>query len=91
MSTPVAPHGEGLEVVVGADGTLTVAADELARHGVYPGAQVRLIPKQRLSEPKRRVRGALAGVIDAKALDAFETALDQAKADRIEVLEQRWP
>jgi len=90
MSTPATPYEEGFEAVVGKDGVLTVPADELARHGVRPGTHLRLIPERQASAPRRRVRGALAGVVDASALDAFEAAMDEAKAERIAVVDRRW-
>jgi len=89
MSTPATPYGESFEAVVGKDGVLTVPADELARHGVRPGTHLRLIPEQP-PVPRRSVRGALAGVVEGKALDAFEAALDEAKAERIAAVERRW-
>ncbi len=36
------------------------------------------------------MRGALAEGVDAKALDAFEAALDDAKTERIAAAERRW-
>lgn len=90
MSTPAAPNGEGFEVVVGTDGALAVPAEELARHGVRPGAHLRLVQERQPRAPRRRARGALAGVIDAEELDAFEVALDNSKAERIAAAERRW-
>ena len=90
MSTPAAPIGEGFEVVVGTDGALTVPAEELARHGVRPGAQLRLVQEPQPPAPRRSTRGALAGVIAPQELDAFEVALDNSKAERITAAEQRW-
>ena len=79
MSTPALPYDEGFEAVVGKDGVLTVPADELAKHGVRPGTHLRLIPEQRPLAPRRSVRGALTGVVDSAALEAFEIAMDEAK------------
>lgn len=90
MSTPAAPNEKGFEVVVDADGTLTVPAEELARHGVRPGAHLRVVQEPQPRTPRRSARGALAGVIDAKQLDAFEVALDNSKAERIAAAERRW-
>lgn len=93
MSTPTAPNEdnfEGFEVVVGTDGALTVPADELARHGVRPGAHLRLVEQPQARAPRRSARGILAGVIDAEALDAFTTALADSKAERIAAVERRW-
>ncbi|MGH3865208.1 MAG: hypothetical protein ACRDQ4_03555 [Pseudonocardiaceae bacterium] len=55
MSTPAAPDEEGFEVVVGTDGALTVPADDLARHGVHPGAHLRLVQELRARAPRRWV------------------------------------
>jgi hypothetical protein len=90
VSTSAAPNGEGFEVVVGTDGVLRVPAEELARHGVRPGAHLRLVHQPQPRVPRRRARGALASVVDAAALDALETALDEVKAERIAVVERRW-
>lgn len=93
MSTPTALNDdnfEGLEVVVGTDGALTVPADELARYGVRPGAHLRLVEQPQARAPRRSARGILAGVIDAEALDAFTTALADSKAERIAAVERRW-
>lgn len=91
VSTPAAPNGEGLEVVVGTDGALTVPAEELARHGVRPGAHLRLVQEPPPPPaPRRSARGALAGVIDTEELDAVEVALDNSKAERIAAAERHW-
>lgn len=90
VSTSAAQDGEGFEVVVDPDGALRVPADELARHGVRAGAHLRLVHEPQPRERRRRVHGALAGVVDAAALDAFEAALEDAKAERIAAVERRW-
>lgn len=90
MSTPAAPIGEGFDVVVGTDGALTVPAEELARHGVRPGAHLRLVQEPQSRASRRSARGALAGVIASGELDAFEVALDNSKAERIAAAERRW-
>ena len=93
MSTPTAPSEddfEGFEVVVGADGALTVPADELARHGVRPGAHLRLVYQPQERAFRRSARGILAGVIDAETLETFTTALTESKAERIAAVERRW-
>jgi hypothetical protein len=90
VSTSAAPNGEGFEVVVGTDGILRVPAEELARHGVRPGAHLRLVHQPQPQAQRRRARGALAGVVTAAALDALEAALDEAKTERIAALERRW-
>jgi hypothetical protein len=68
---------------------LTVPADELARHGLRPGTHVRLIPKRPSPASRHIVRGALRAAVDARTLDAFEAALDEAKADRIAAVDRR--
>ena len=86
-------HGsnwDGFEVVVATDGSLSVPADELARHGVCPGARLRLVQVSQPRSPRRRMRGALAERVDAEALDAFEAALDDAKAERTAAADRRW-
>lgn len=90
VSTSAAPNGEGFEVVVGTDGDLRVPAEELARHGLRPGAHLRLVHQPQPPAQRRRARGALAGVVTAAALDGLEAALDEAKTERIAVLERRW-
>jgi hypothetical protein len=90
VSTSAAPNGEGFEVVVGTDGALRVPAEELARHGVRPGAHLRLVHQPQPPAQRRRARGALAGVVNAAALDALEAALEEAKTERIAALERRW-
>ena len=83
-------NGDGFEVVVGTDGSLNVPADELARHGVRPGAHLRLVQVPQPRTPRRRIYGALAERVDAETLDAFEAALDDSKAERIAPAERRW-
>jgi len=90
VSSSAAPNGEDFEVVVDTDGALRVPAEELARHGVRPGAHLRLIPQLPPRTQRRRAHGALAGVVDAAALDALEAALGEAKAQRIAAIERRW-
>ena len=90
MSTSASPSGEGFEVVVGTDGALAVPAEELARHGVRPGAHLLLVQESPPRAPRRSSRGALAGVIAHEELDAFEVALDSSKAERIAAAERRW-
>lgn len=85
-----APNGDGFEVVVGTDGALRVPAEELARHGVRPGTPLRLVHQTQPRVQRRRARGALAGVIDAAALDALEAALDEVSVERIAAVERRW-
>jgi hypothetical protein len=67
-----------------------VPAEELARHGVRPGAHLRLVQEPQPRAPIRSARDALAGVIAPEELDAFEAALDNSKAERIAATERRW-
>lgn len=90
MSTLAAPDEEGFEVIIGTDGALTVPAVELARHGMHPGAHLRLVQEPQAPAPRRSLRGTLAGVIDTEALDAFSDALDDSKAARTAATERRW-
>lgn len=84
MSTAPASRGDGLEVVVGSDGTLMVPAAELARHGVRPGAHLRLVVEEQEPSPKRKsVMGALADKFPPEVADELIRGLDEAKADRI--------
>jgi hypothetical protein len=80
MSTPAGPD-DGFNVVVSDDGTLTVPAAELARHGVRPGAHLRLIPAQRHARPKRLL-GALKDTVPAAAVEQLIRGLDESKAER---------
>ena len=60
MSNTPPSSGDGFEVVVGSDGTLTVPAAELARLGVRPGAHLRLVVDSTEDDDKPR-RGRSAG------------------------------
>ena len=77
-------------VLVAAVAPVVVPAEELARHGVRPGAHLRLVQESPPRAPRRSSRGALAGVIAHEELDAFEVALDNSKAERIAAAERRW-
>jgi hypothetical protein len=79
MSTP-APQ-DGLDVVVNADGGVTVSADELARLGVRPGAHLKLVPQQK-SRKGKSLKGALAGTVPPEVIDDFIQGLDESKAER---------
>ena len=84
MSTAPASRGDGLQVVVGSDGTLMVPAAELARHGVRPGAHLRLVVEEQEPSPKRKsVMGALADKFPPEVADELIRGLDEARADRI--------
>jgi hypothetical protein len=82
MSTTPETGTDGFDVVVGSDGTLTVPAAELARHGVRPGSHLRLVPEP-VPARRRSTRGLLAGTVSPEGVDAMIQALDEAKADRI--------
>jgi hypothetical protein len=82
VSTNVSPD-DGFEVVVDDDGSLSVPADELARHGVRPGAHLRLVPEQSEGPKRRRARGMFADRVRPGDLDEFEAAMAEAKAERI--------
>jgi hypothetical protein len=79
MSTP-APQ-DGLDVVVNADGGVTVSADELAGLGVRPGAHLKLVPQQKSSK-RKSLKGALAGTVPPEVIDDFIQGLDESKAAR---------
>jgi hypothetical protein len=80
----------GFEVVVGSDGTLSVPAEELARHGVHPGAHLRVVPEGAPVPPKRRsARGILADAVPPEAVDEMVRVLDEVKAERIAYLAAR--
>jgi hypothetical protein len=96
MTNTPAGTGDGFEVVVGSDGALTVPADELARHGVRPGAHLRLVAEgegqthdeQGDERPRHKsMRGALAHMVTPEDVDAFVEALAETKADRISSLD----
>jgi hypothetical protein len=61
MTNTRAGTDDGFEVVVGNDGTLTVPAAELARHGMRPGAHLRLVPEHQSTAERKRTADAPAG------------------------------
>jgi hypothetical protein len=83
MTNTPAGTGDGFEVVVGSDGALTVPAAELARHGVRPGAHLRVVPEQQPAGERKRMAGALAGSVPAEAVEELLQGLEQAKAERV--------
>src|SRR4051794_13757216 len=84
MTNTSAGTGDGFEVVVGSDGALTVPAAELARHGVRPGAHLRLVPDEdQPTGERKRMAGALAGSVPAEAVEELLQGLEQAKAERV--------
>jgi hypothetical protein len=100
MTNTPAGTGDSFEVVVGSDGTLTVPASELARHGVRPGAHLRLVAQseghastdthgeQGHQRPRvKSMRGALTHMVTPEDVDAFVEALAETKAERISSLD----
>jgi hypothetical protein len=99
MTNTPAGTGDGFELVVGSDGALTVPADELARHGVRPGAHLRVVAEseahastdthneQGHQRPRKSMRGALAHMVTPEDVDAFVEALAETKAERISSLD----
>jgi hypothetical protein len=81
MTNTPAGTGDGFEVVVGSDGG--IPADELARHGVRPGAHLRVVPEHESAGERKRMAGALAGSVPAEAVEELLQGLEQAKADRV--------
>lgn len=90
MSRPVSAGDDGFEVVVGSDGILSVPAAELARHGVHPGAHLRLVLDQPQPAKRKSMKGAFEDTYSPEAIDAFVDALAEAKADRLAAVERRW-
>ena len=74
------------------DGSLMVPAAELARHGVRPGAHLRLVVEDEDAAEaapwRRTARGSLAHLVTAADVDAIEAALAEAKAERIASADQ---
>jgi len=71
--------GDGFEVVVGGDGSLTVPAAEMARYGVAPGAHLRVVPEPDPPEHEKfqpaartKLRGLLVGRIPAEDILTWE-------------------
>ena len=56
VDTP-ANTADGFVVVVDSDGALRVPAAELARHGVRPGARLRLVPIKQPPGERSRMDG----------------------------------
>ena len=82
-TTPEASSSDGFDVVVSEDGS--VPADELARHGVQPGAHLRLVVTDvPATTPRRggRSAGKLAGTVAPEVIEQWSRALDQDRADR---------
>jgi hypothetical protein len=82
MSNTPAPQ-DGLDVVVNADGGVTITPAELARLGLRPGAHLRLVPDE--PTPKRhqgRSAGKLAHLVPASVIEEWSRALDDDRAER---------
>lgn len=73
---------DSFEVVVSSDGSLTVPAAELARHGVRPGARLRLVKPEVGSRRGGRSAGKLAGLVPDEVIEAWSQALDDDRAGR---------
>jgi hypothetical protein len=74
---------EVLDLVIGADGSGIVDAEQLARLGVKPGTHLSVVPVEptRVAERRRSVRGALAGPGPAPSPEDFEAASSAAARD----------
>ena len=80
-------QSEVLDLVIGADGSGSVDAAQLARLGVEPGTHLSVEPigPARAAERRRSVRGALAGsgpVPSPEDFDAASSAAARDAADR---------
>jgi hypothetical protein len=80
-------QSEVLDLVIGADGSGSVDAAQLARLGVEPGTHLSVVPigPARAAERCRSVRGALAGsgsVPSPEDFDAVSSAAARDAADR---------
>lgn len=76
-------QSEVLDLVIGADGSGSVDAAQLARLGVEPGTHLSVVPisPARPAERRRSVRGALAGSGPAPSPEDFEAASSAAARD----------
>ncbi|MCF7552266.1 hypothetical protein [Pseudonocardia sp. WMMC193] len=73
---------DSFEVVVSGDGSLTVPAAELARHGVRPGTRLRLVKPRVAGRQGGRSAGKLAGLVPDEVVEAWSQALDDDRAER---------
>jgi hypothetical protein len=73
---------DSFEVVVSSDGSLTVPAAELARHGVRPGAHLQLVKSEVVGPRGGRSAGKLAGLVPDEVIEAWSQALDDDRAER---------
>lgn len=80
-TTPGTSDTDGFHVVVADDGS--VPAAELARLGVRPGMHLRLVSAGAgQSGDRRTARGILAGTVPVEAIEAWDRALDEDRAER---------
>jgi hypothetical protein len=82
-TTPTVSSNDGFDVVVAEDGS--VPADELARHGVQPGARLRLVVSDEPAKSPRRggrSAGKLADTVPREMIEEWSRALDQDRAER---------
>jgi hypothetical protein len=76
-------HPEALDIVVGADGSGTIDAAQLARLGVKPGTHLSVVPVEVAPSPERRrsLRGVLAHLGPAPSWEDFEAASEAVTRD----------
>lgn len=79
-TTPEA--ADSFEVVVSSDGSLMIPAAELVRHGVRPGAHLKLVKSEVGSRRVGRSAGKLAGLVPDETIKAWSQALDGDRAER---------
>ena len=79
-------QSEVLDLVIGADGSGSVDAAQLARLGVEPGTHLSVVPisPPRAAERRRSVRGALADSGPAPSPEDFEAASSAASRDLVD-------
>jgi hypothetical protein len=79
-------QSEVLDLVIGADGSGSVDAAQLARLGVEPGTHLSVVPigPARAAERRRSVRGALAGSGPVPSPEDFNAASSAAAGDAAE-------
>ncbi|WP_041241379.1 hypothetical protein [Geodermatophilus obscurus] len=83
IMSPAERQSEVLDLVIGADGSGSVDAAQLARLGVEPGTHLSVVPigPARAAERRRSVRGALAGSGPVPSLEDFDVASSAAARD----------
>jgi len=79
-------QSEVLDLVIGADGSGSVDAAQLARLGVEPGTHLSVVPVSpaRAAERRRSVPGVLAGSGPAPSPEEFEAASSAAARDSVD-------